>query len=55
MYTDLYVCKKQVMVVHTSFVLEYACKVLVGKVQGFFRVHHVESLLVDGMYMTGRK
>ena len=72
MYTEVYVCKKQVVIVnksfvlnivstnvvaiiHRSFVLECACTVLVGKVQEALRVHPVESLLVDGMYMTGRK
>ena len=42
-------------IIHGSFVLEWVCTVLVGKVQGILRVHPVESLLVDGMYMTGRK
>ena len=72
MYTVVYVCRKQVVIVHESFVLnivstdvvaiihgsfvlECACTVLVGKVQEALRVHPVESLLVDGMYMTGRK
>ena len=55
MYTDVYVCRKQVVIIHRSFVLEHACTALVGKVQGGFKVHPVESLLVDGMYMTGRK
>ena len=72
MYTEVYVCRKQVVIVyksfvlsivstdvvaiiHGSFVLECACTVLVGKVQGALKVHPVESLLVDGMYMTGRK
>ena len=72
MYTEVYVCRKQVVIVHESFVLnivstdvvaiihgslvlEWVCTVLVGKVQGALRVHPVESLLVDGMYMTGRK
>ena len=44
-----------VAIIHGSFVLECACTVLVGKVQGALRVHPVESLLVDGIYMTGRK
>ena len=44
-----------VAIIHGSFVLECACTVLVGKVQGALKVHPVESLLVDGMYMTGRK
>ena len=44
-----------VAIIHGSFVLEWACTVLVGKVQEALRVHPVESLLVDGMYMTGRK
>ena len=55
MYTELYICRKQVVIIHKSFVLERACAVLVGKVQGAFRVHHVESLLVNGIYMAGRK
>ena len=72
MYKEVYVCRKQVVIVrksfvlnivstdvvaiiHGSFVLECACRVLVGKVQEALRVHPVESLLVDGMYMTGRK
>ena len=72
MYTEIYVCRKQIVIVHErfvlnivstdvveiihgSFVLEWVCIVLVGKVQGAFRVHPVESLLIDGMYMTGRK
>ena len=72
MYTEVYVCRKQVVIVHESFVLnivstdvvaiihgsfvlEWVCTVLVGKVQGALRVHPVESLLVDGMYMTSRK
>ena len=38
-----------------SSVLKNACTVLVGKVQGAFRVHPVESLLVDGMYKADRK
>ena len=44
-----------VAILHGSFVLEWVCTVLVGKVQEALRVHPVESLLVDGMYMTGRK
>ena len=44
-----------VAIIHGSFVLECACTVLVGKVQEALRVHPVESVLVDGMYMTGRK
>ena len=44
-----------VAIIHGSFVLEWVCTVLVGKVQGALRVHPVESLLVDGMYKTGRK
>ena len=44
-----------VAIIHRSFVLEWVCTVLVGKVQEALRVHPVESLLVDGMYMTGRK
>ena len=44
-----------VVIIPRSFVLEHACTVLVGKLLGDFRVHPVESLLVDGMYMTGRK
>ena len=72
MYMEVYVCRKQVVsvhesfvlnivsidvvaIIHRSFVLEWACTALVGKVQGALRVHPVESLLVDGMYMTGRK
>ena len=72
MYTELNVCRKQIVIVyksfvlnivskdvvaiiHGSFVLEWVCTVLVGKVQKALRVHPVESLLVDGMYMTGRK
>ena len=72
MYTEVYVCRNQVVIVHESFVLnivstdvvvlytdsfvlEWVCRVLVGKVQEALRVHPVESLLVDGMYMTGRK
>ena len=72
MYTEVYVCRKQVVIVHESFVLnilsanvvaiihesfvlEWGCTVLEGKVQGALRVHPVESLLIDGMYMTGRK
>ena len=71
MYKEVYVCRKQVVIVHKSFVLNIAstdvvaihgsfvlkcaCTVLVGKVQGALKVHPVESLLVDGMYMTGRK
>ena len=72
MYTEVYVCRKQVVIVHESFVLnivstdvvaiihrsfvlEWVCRVLVGKVQEALRVHPVESLLVDVMYMTGRK
>ena len=72
MYTEVYVCRNQVVIVHKSFVLnlvstdvvaiihgsfvlELVCIVLVGKVQEALRVHPVESLLVDGMYMTGRK
>ena len=63
-----YVCRKQVVIVHESFVLnivstdvvaiihgsfvlEWVCTVLVGKVQGALRVHPVESLLVDGIYI----
>ena len=44
-----------VAIIHRSIVLEWVCTALVGKVQGALRVHPVESLLVDGMYMTGRK
>ena len=72
MYKEVYVWRKQVVIVHKnfvldivstdvvaiihgSFVLECACTVLVGKVQGALKVHPVESLLVDGMYITGRK
>ena len=72
MYKEVYVCRKQVVIVHKSFVLdivstdvvaiihgslllEFVCTVLVGQVQGALRVHPVESLLVDGMYVTGRK
>ena len=72
MYKEVYVCRKQVVIVHKSFVLdivstdvvailhgrfvlEWVCTVLVGKVQEALRFHPVESLLVDGMYMTGRK
>ena len=72
MYKEVYVCRKQVVIVHKSFVLdivstdvvaithgsfvlECAFTVLVGKVHGSLKVHPVESLLVDGMYMTGRK
>mgnify|MGYP005689767233 FL=1 len=72
MYMEVYVCRKQVVIVHESFVLnivsidvvviihrsfvlEWVCTALVGKVQVALRVHSVESLLVDGMYMTGRK
>ena len=72
MHTEVYVCRKQVVIVHESFVLnivstdviaiihgsfllEWVCTVLVGKVQEALRVHPVESLLVDVMYMTGRK
>ena len=55
MVTEVYVCRKQVVIMHRSFVLENACTVLVGKVQGAFRVYPVESLVVDGMYITGRK
>ena len=44
-----------VAIIHGSFVLEWVCTVLVGKVQVALRVHRVESLLVDGMYMTDRK
>ena len=54
MITDVYVCRKHVVIIHRSFVLEHACTVLVGKVQGAFQDHPVESLLVDGMYMTGK-
>ena len=70
MYTEVYVCRKQVVIVHESFILdilsidvvviihrsfllEWVCIVLVGKVQVALRVHPLESLLVDGMYMTG--
>ena len=55
MVTEVYACRKQVVIIHGSFVLENACAVLVGKVQGAFKVHPVEILLVDGMYTTGRK
>ena len=55
MYIEVYVCRKQIVMIHRSFVLEYACTDLLGKVQGAFKVHPVESLLVDSMYMTGRK
>ena len=55
MYIEVYVCRKQVVIIHRSFVLTHACRVLVGKVHGTFKVHPVESLLVDGMYITGRK
>ena len=55
MVTEVYVCRKQAVIIHRSFVLEHACKVLIQKVQKAFRVHPVESLQVDGMYMTGRK
>ena len=72
MYTEVYVCRKQVVVVHESFVLnivstdvvviihisfvlEWECTALVGKVQEALRVHPVESLLLDGLYLTGRK
>ena len=43
------------MIIPRSFVLEHACTVLVGKVQGAFKVHPVEGLLVDGICMTGTK
>ena len=55
MYTEIYVCVKQVANIHRSFVLEHACTVLIGKVQGAFKGHPVESLLVNVMYMTGIK
>ena len=51
----MYVCKNHIVIVHRSFVGEDACTILVGKVQGAFGVDPVESLLVDGMYMAGRK
>ena len=44
-----------VAITHRSFVLKWVSRVLVGKVQEALRVHPVEILLVDGMYMTGRK
>ena len=44
-----------VAIIHGSFVMEWVCTALVEKVQGALRVHPVESLLEDGMYMTGRK
>ena len=55
MHTEVYVCKKWVVIIHGSFVLEHACTILVGNIQGAFKVHPVESLLVDDLYMTGRK
>ena len=72
MYTEVYIYRKQVVIVHESFVLnivstdevaiihgsfvlEWVGRVLVGKVQEALRVYPVESLLVYGNYMTGRK
>ena len=72
MYTELNVCRKQIVIVHESFVLnivstdvvaiihgsvvlKWVCTVLVGKVQRALRIHPVENLLIDGMYMADRK
>ena len=55
MFTEVYICRKNVVIIHRTFVLDHACTVLIEKVQGAFIVHPIESLLVNGMYMIGRK